>query len=185
MYSYFHLHSDLFLQSFCKYCNEINIRGEHKGAHTISSADSLLWRPTGIISQDHRPQGWTSPISHPADLSFLVGNYSVLEVFQKVLGLTFCASSDKVSELAFHRMFAVLPSEATVVLGMRCEARRRTEVPIPDIFGVNTVRSRRKPVAAGHPQAPELICVALQHRAGLTSLSRAFTFPISSFEKII
>lgn len=90
-----------------------------------------------------------------------------------------------VSELASRRIFAVPPSEATVVLGMRCEERRRTEVPTPDGFGVNTVQSRRKPVAAGHTQAPDLIWMVLQRRAGLTALSTAFTFPIIRFEKII
>ena len=46
-----HLHSDLFLKPFCKYCNEINIRGEHKGVHTISSADSLQ---EGKLESYHR-----------------------------------------------------------------------------------------------------------------------------------
>lgn len=36
-----------------------------------------------------------------------------------MLGLTFCASSDKVSEVTFNGIFAMLLSEAAVVLGMR------------------------------------------------------------------
>lgn len=68
-----HLHSDLFRKSLCKYCNEINIRAEHKEAHTINAADSPPWRQIGIISQDRRRQGWTSPRSEPADPSFQWG----------------------------------------------------------------------------------------------------------------
>lgn len=128
-YSHCHLHSDLFLKSFCKYCNEINIRGEHKGVHTISSADSPPGRQTGIISQDRRCWGWRRHISQPGD-PFLMGKQSVQQSLKKIAGLIFCASSDKVSELAFNRTFAVLLSEVIAVLGMWQRERRRAEVPI-------------------------------------------------------
>lgn len=56
--------------------------------------------------------------SQPGDSSFLGGSSPVQEIFKKVAWFNFCASSDKVSELAFNGMFALLPSEAIVVLGV-------------------------------------------------------------------